>query len=233
MTPILILTRPAAASERTRADVARLRPGSEVIVSPVIEIEPLPVVVETVPDGLILTSENGASVAATLGLPAGMAAWCVGGRTAEVATAAGFAALSAEGDAEALLQMILGSAGGGLLLHLRGEHARGDIVPRLRAAGRAAAEANAYRQTEQPLSAEARAALQGGAPVVVPLFSPRSAAILAAQGPFAAPLWVVAMSAATARAAAALEPAHISHVDKPDGQAMLSAIVDSLSAASA
>jgi uroporphyrinogen-III synthase len=78
---------------------------------------------------------------------------------------------------------------------------------------------------ELPLTAGARVALGGSAPVVVPLYSPRSAAILARQGPFAAPLRVVAMSGAVARAATALGPESIVQIDNPDGRAMLSAIL--------
>lgn len=226
---ILLLTRPAAASARTAAEVARLCPGVRIVLSPVMEIVPLPVELDVVPGGLILTSENGAEVAGGLRLPPGMRAWCVGGRTAEVARAAGFDAVSAEGDAEALLALILSRGEEGPLLHLRGEHARGDIAPRLRAAGRAAREAVVYRQEERRLNTEALAVLGGGERVVLPLYSPRSAAIIVEQGPFAAPLSIIAISRAAGRAAEGLGAKDISLIDKPDGQYMLSAIVDSLS----
>lgn len=225
---ILLLTRPAAASARTAAEVARLRPGVRVVVSPVMEIVPVPVVLDAVPEELILTSENGAEVASGLGLRRGLRAWCVGARTAEVAREAGFDAISAEGDAEALLAMILSAPDGGALLHLRGEHARGDIAPRLRAAGRMAQDAIVYRQEERRLTGTAREVLEGEQTVVLPIYSPRSAAILAAQGPFRAPLRVIAISGAAARSARGLENAVISQIDNPDGQSMLSAIVDSL-----
>jgi uroporphyrinogen-III synthase len=226
---ILLLTRPSAASIRTKAEVERLCPGVCVIVSPVMEIVPVPFALDAVPGEVILTSENGAAAAVALGLPEGMRAWCVGSRTAEVAQAAGFDAVSAQRDAEALIALILSAPDGGLLLHLRGEHARGDIAPRLRAAGREAREAVVYRQEERALSGEALAALEGAERVVLPLYSPRSAAILAKQGPFSAPLQVIAISRAAARAAEGLGRPHISLIDNPDGQYMLSAIVDSLS----
>lgn len=226
---ILLLTRPAAASARTKADIARRHPGVRIVVSPVMEIVPVPFAPDVVPGELILTSENGAEVAGRLGLPAGLRAWCVGARTAEVAAAAGFDAISADGDAEALIPLILSAPDGGPLLHLRGEHARGDIAPRLRAAGRDARDAVVYAQEERALSEEALAVLGGAERVVLPLYSPRSAAILAQQGPFEAPLRVIAISRATARAVEGLGVAHISQIDNPDGQYMLSAIVDSLS----
>jgi hypothetical protein len=61
------------------------------------------------------------------------------------------------------------------------------------------------------------------------VYSPRSAEIVARQGPFAAPLTVIAISAAARRAAEKLAPREIRQIDNPDGQYMLSAIVDSLS----
>ena len=145
-----------------------------------------------------------------------------------MAKAAGFAAVNADGDAEVLLRAILSAPDTGPLLHLRGDHARGDIAPRLRAAGRAARDLVVYRQEEQPLSAEAKAVLGGAERVVMPLYSPRTAAIVAEQGPFSAPLQIIAISAAAARAAERLQPERISQIDNPDGQSMLSAIVDSL-----
>ncbi len=225
---ILLLTRPYAGAARTEADIARLRPGTRIVTSPAMEIVPVPATIDLVPAGLILTSENGAEAAGRLGLPPGLPAWCVGTRTAEVARAAGFAAINAEGDAEVLLQAILSAPDAGLLLHLRGDHARGDIVPRLRAAGRAARDIVVYRQEDRPLTAEAKEVLAGQVRVVLPLYSPRTAAIVAEQGPFSAPLHVIAISSAVARAAERLQPERISQIDNPSGQYMLSAIVDSL-----
>jgi uroporphyrinogen-III synthase len=121
MMAILLLTRPAAASARTRAEVERRCPGARIVVSPVIEVVPVDPGDLPLPAGLILTSENGAEAAARLGLPAGLRAGCVGAQTAAVARAAGFDAESAAGDAEALLGLILSREDRGLLLHLRGE----------------------------------------------------------------------------------------------------------------
>ena len=226
---ILLLTRPVQSASRTKAEVERLCPGARVVVSPVIEIVPVDPGGLPVPAGLILTSENGAEAAGRLGLPAGLRAWCVGDQTAEAARAEGFDAVSAGGNAEMLLTLILSDGGGGSLLHLRGEHARGDIAPRLRAAGRQAWDAVVYRQEARPLSEEARAILGGTEPVVLPLYSPRSASVLANQGPFAAPLRVVAISAAVLAAAEPLAAAESCLSGRPDGDAMLAAICSRMS----
>ena len=148
----------------------------------------------------------------------------MGDRTAQVAQAAGFDATSAQGDAESLITLILASGDQGPFLHLRGREARGDIAPRLTAQGRPAHAAIVYAQDPLPLSPEAREALSARAPVVLPLFSPRSAALFAAQGPFAAPLWIVAISAATARAVETLSSQRLMIAERPDGAAMLDAV---------
>lgn len=229
---ILLLTRPVAALARTREEVAALRPGLRIVDSPVIEIVPRQAGPGPEPAELILTSENGAEAAGRMGFARGMRAWCVGERTAEAAREAGFEAVSAGGDAETLLRLILSEPDRGALLHLRGEHARGDVAPRLRAAGRQARDAVVYAQEERPLTAEARAVLAGQETVVLPLYSPRSAAILAAAGPFDAPLCIIAISPAVARAAQALTGgaggATLRQADGPDGRSMLSAILGCL-----
>lgn len=223
----LLLTRPEAAARRFLGlcEAALGRPVPAVL-SPVLAIRPVPVTLARRPAGLILTSENGAARAGELGLR-GLPAWCVGPRTARVASAAGLRAVEAGPDAEALLAALLSARPEGPLLHLRGEHARGDIARRLRAAGIAAEEAVAYRQEALPPTPEARAALAAGAPLVVPLFSPRSATLLAAWSP-AAPLHVVALSAAVAKAAVALRPAMLEVAPRPEGAAMVGPVLRAL-----
>lgn len=183
---------------------------------------------------LILTSETGVEAALRLreaGRPLPEAALCVGDHTAAVARAAGFAAESAQGDAEALIAKVLAAEETGPFLHLRGREARGDIAPRLAAKGRKAEAVVVYEQVAEPLTDEAVLLLGGGGPVIVPVFSPRSAVLLAEQGPFAARLWVVAISRAAAEAAARLGAERIVTADRPDGAAMLDAIARIISEA--
>lgn len=102
-------------------------------------------------------------------------AYCVGDHTAQVATELGFQAHSAAGDAENLLKLLSDRPEHSPFLHLRGREARGDLADRLAAAGVPAVSAVVYAQETLPLSAQAIKALQGDEPVIVPLFSPRSA----------------------------------------------------------
>lgn len=217
-TPALLLTRPRAESEacldqlRARVTVGR------VVVSPVLQI----VATGMRPDmsdvtAVILTSSNAVRLHDG---PTGQKAFCVGRMTTETAQAAGFDAEFCGENADALVAHLLKTRPAGRLLHLRGAHARGDIVARLTDAGLRASDVVIYDQQAQPLSCEAQALLTGADPVILPLFSPRSADILAATGVPRAPVYVVAISAAVADHAAALRPRGMQIAKNPDRAAV-------------
>ncbi|SDH37199.1 uroporphyrinogen-III synthase [Alloyangia pacifica] len=198
--PFLLLTRPRAASERFAAELAGAGvTGFVPLVSPLIEIEttgPLPEMAGIT--GLVFTSANGVRAYTELGGPVLPLCYAVGEATARAARDAGLAPRVAQGDAETLLALVLSERPGGRLLHLRGTHARGDLAARLTSAGQPCAEVVVYDQPTRPLCAAAISALRGQIPVVVPLFSPRSARIFAVAARnvnATAPLFAAYMSA--------------------------------------
>lgn len=220
----LLITRPEAQARRLVADLAACGFRPRTVVSPVIEIRPRAVTLPLEAE-LVLTSQN-----AVAALPPGRwRAWCVGDRTAEAAREAGIAAVSAGGDAEALLARLV-KARPGPLVHVRGAHATGDLVARLRDAGLAAEEVVAYDQAPRSLTDEAAALLAGEGAVVLPLYSPRSARLVAVHpGPWRAPLHAVAISRAAA--AAFDRPARVIIATAPSGEAMEAAITGALRSA--
>lgn len=225
----LIITRPAAqAAAFAQALRAAWAPQVEIITAPLLTISALPVTAPA-PAGVILSSANGVAAAARLGWPAGLPAWCVGPKTAELAAKAGFAVTQGPGDAAGLIEELTTRRPAGPLLHLRGRHSRGGIASALTKAGLICAELVAYEQNAQPLAAPARAALDDSAPVVLPVFSPRTATLLADAGPFAAPLHLVLISAAAAKATRPLAAASTRIANAPDGDAMLAATLATLS----
>lgn len=181
--PLLLLTRPEAASERFAAQISYL--GLPVVISPALRIVPVAHDAARVAAaaGLVFTSENAVRFA---GRGGGRPAICVGTRTAAVAEAAGFCATAGPGDAARLMPMVQDLGPG--WLHLHGVHvARVLPVPGMAV----------YDQQALALNAAAQAALAGDSPVIVPLFSPRSASVVAKGAVQArAPLWLVAISAA-------------------------------------
>ncbi|MFO1208171.1 MAG: uroporphyrinogen-III synthase [Amaricoccus sp.] len=205
MARTLLLTRPRAQSEAFAREVEARMPGRFVaVVAPVIAIAPVAAEVELEGvGGLVFTSANGVERFAALTAERGLPAWCVGAMTAAAARRAGFAARSAGGDVEALAAMLAAEhrAEEGVLLHVRGRHAAGDLLGRLAAAGVAARAAEVYEQAPVPLPGEARALLAGGRADVVAFFSPRSAAAFAAEADGAG--WNLAGAAAVSLSAAA------------------------------
>ena len=220
--PTLLLTRPAAQSqefaERCRA---ALGPDLAVVISPVLSIRPR----DSAPDlgsfrGVVLTSANGARALAAQADVCGVRAWCVGDRTAEAARRLGMDARSAAGSADELVDMVAGEPGP--LLHAHGAESRGRVAERLTAAGTETREAVLYDQVAQPLSAEARRLLDGDGPVILPLFSPRSAALVAAAaGGARAPLCLASLSAAVDAAWTGPAPAARRIAERPDAAALV------------
>lgn len=229
--PTLLLTRPHTASARFAASLrAMLGDDWPIVESPLLDIVLLTppaddVAMAAAADQVIFTSENGVEGLAAL-LPArGRVAWCVGGRTAAAARAVGYQAIAAEGDAPSLRALIGAAAPRARLVHARGRHIVAPLAQQLTAAGLPCTEITVYDQIERQLSAAARAALAGPAPVIAPLFSPRSARIFArAAAGAAAPIWLAAMSPAVADAAAALAPARLAVADRPEAGAVLAAV---------
>lgn len=222
----LLLTRPRPASDRfARQLAAATGPFAEVIVSPLLRIVPSGAVPPVPPWAeLAFTSENAVTVAAPH-LPAGRRAWCVGDRTADAARAAGLDAVSAGGDAAALAALLARDPPGGEILHLSGAHQRGDLVERLAAAGLPARRVAIYDQVPAPLGSAARRALGGRRPVLLPLFSPRSAALAGEQAAgAAAPLLLAALSPAVASAWTGPEARAAITAERPDAGALAAAV---------
>ncbi len=221
---LVLLTRPRAASEEFAAAL-KVRSDAAVMIAPVIEILPVGDKVETSGyAGVIFTSAN--AVPRAVPSP-GLPAYCVGKATAAAAKASGFDALSAEGDANDLIALIRRLEPPTPLLHLRGEHASGDIAKRLTAAGLPTKARVVYRQKDVGLTKEELDRIACAARVIAPVFSPRSAARLASELGQLPRMTVVAISPAAAAAYAA-GAGRIVNALAPTQDAMLDAVADAL-----
>lgn len=224
----ILLTRPLPQASRFATElVTRFGDAVAPVIAP-LQVSQFLVAEVPTATALILTSETGAQAARKLretGVPLPATAFCVGDRTACAASDAGFAPISAGGDADALITLILARKPPGPLLHLHGQETRGDVARRLTDAGIPTASAVIYRQEPQPLSPEAAALLARPGPVIVPLFSPRGAALFAAEARgVRAALHLATISPATAQAVAHLQAAARMTAAHPDAPAMLDAI---------
>jgi uroporphyrinogen-III synthase len=232
----VLLTRPIAEAQAfAMALTRRFGPRVQPVLAPLMATDHLMPALPPGPfAGVIFTSAAAVEAALRLAADLPKDAWCVGRKTADRATAAGFRARSADGDADALVAAILADPPKGKLLHLRGEDVRGEVAERLNSAGSETVSATLYRQTAQPLSPEGAAVLVTAGPVILPLFSPRSAALFRAVLPVDshATLGLVAMSGAVADAARPI-PHHVMiTAAQPTAKAMLDACGKALEMAS-
>ena len=222
--PVLLLTRPRAASEAFAGLVgAQLGRDIRVLVSPVIEIVdhgPLPDLSAT--GTLILTSTHAAERLGRSGALVGRDVRTVGDATAHAAGMHGAKAIALGHDAQSFLQNARDLAPP--CTHCRGVHTRGDIAATLNARGIRCDEAVIYDQRARDLSDEARAAFSDGERMVAPIFSPRSAQLLSAQVPSNANLSVIAISPAAAEAWSG--PGCLTIAPTPTSIAMVEAVAD-------
>lgn len=204
MPPTILITRPEPAAQRFADQVrAELGCGVPVVLSPLMRIEPcgaLPAL-EGIAT-LIFTSRNGVAAFISQSPRRDIACYTVGDATADMARAEGLCATSCDGDANHLVARMLADKVQGPCLHIRGAHGVGDIAARLTASGIHTTEAVLYRQVAQPLTAAAAELLQREAPVIIPLFSARTARLMSEGLEGRAPVFVVAISKAVAEAVA-------------------------------
>jgi len=223
---VLLLTRPLAGSKRFAGRLpARLRRRVELCVSPLLDIVTIARAVDWGDArGVIFTSVNGAEVTARLSSRRDLPCYCVGRATTEVARALGWRAEMSGDTADALVATLSGRDVAGPLLHLGGVHRRGNVAQRLRDAGSEVRVQAIYDQVEVPLSAGARAVLDGQLPVIAPVFSPRTARHFAHQATGRAPLHLIALSDTVAKPLAGLGVGPVTVAGSPDAGAMIEAV---------
>lgn len=224
----LLLTRPETAALRFRAQVeAAPVLFAATLIAPLQEIVPLAIADPPRPgEEVVFTSENGVrALCGRGGTAQGGMAWCVGPRTADCARTAGFDVLRTCATAAELAAVLLREPAGAPLVHVAGRHRRSELAAGPGAAGRAFRTVVAYDQRQVPLSDAARALLQRPVDVLAPVFSPRSAGLLAqaAQGRRAR-LHVVAISEAAVREWQPVAGERLSIAASPNAAGVIAAI---------
>jgi uroporphyrinogen-III synthase len=217
----LLMTRPDAGS---RAFVVALpdvvTQCCEVIISPLMDIAPLATDMP-VCDVAIFTSAHGVAHGPQA---LGRRAYCLGHATTQAARQAGWRAQQAGQDAATLIAALIAQHPKGRLVHFSGTHTRGNVADQLRAAALNADSVAVYDQRLLPLSDIAKNRLGGENPVIVPLFSPRSALHFSRCAVVSAPLYLGAISTATAANCAALNHLAVQIAQRPDREAMVEVV---------
>ncbi len=226
MPPTVLITRPEAAAQRL-ADQIRKRWGAKapIVISPVMEI----IQNETALDladikTLIFTSRHGVNAFARLSAVRDLPCYVVGKITAAEAEKQGLSVVKTAEDADALVSVMVRDRPCGPCLHLHGEHSIGDIAGLLNAADVTTREQIVYRQRKKSLSSEAQELLARSQSVILPLYSPRSAALFFEGGPYHASLFVAAISQNAAARVPEKEVEMLIVAERPEASAMFQAM---------
>ena len=221
----ILLTRPQSGSERFCASLRKHIPYAEILISPIIDIE----YICKPPDlldygGLVFTSVHGVELFKNYNVPKNMPCFAVGPRTSQAASDTGFLVNTSDGDASALVKMILSYPNSGKLLHVRGEHSRGDVSNSLSQNGRICVSMIAYKQIAKPLNLDVFEYFIEEKPFILPLFSPRTAILLLDQITPAPGSHIVAMSESVAEPFYKFDQLEVTVVDFPRSEEMLTAV---------
>lgn len=228
--PVILLTRPIAQSQRfARSLRTAFGAPLHITIAPLMQVEYLPHTLPFAPAaGLIFTSEAGLAAYSSLPDPPKAPVWCVGQRTAEMAIKAGLEPVLVAKNAADLLSAIIAARPDGPFLHLRGQDSFGNIAATLTQAGIPTTEAVIYAQRARPLAPHAIRLLATHHPIIVPLFSARSAALFCAAVQNHPALHIAALSLAVAAAVPSGFAQRIVIAAAPDANAMLGAVISLL-----
>ena len=232
--PSILVTRPAARADAfARALRARFGADLNIVTAPIMQIESTGLTDPIPRDAAVIFTSVSAVHAIRDHLSGtGRRAYCVGQNTARAAAEAGWSIGATVADADDLVSALLRTPPDAPLVHLRGTHSRGAVAQRLTGGGVPCTERLVYRQIAQCLTVSAKNLLRTASPVILPLFSPRSAALVAADLP--APvrdLWVATLSPAVTQAWGAAPAARLVEARSPDRPGMLNALDDLISQA--
>lgn len=234
--PLLLLTRPGAASEAFAAALPEeVRKAVDFLINPLLSIHvtgPLPPL--TGISGLIFTSANALDAYRSLDGPdLQVPAITVGEATANAARKCGFDVDIAGGTAEHLVRHIVDRGYAGPLMHLRGEVAIGDVAQRLNDAGVEASEAVVYRQQLEPFTPGTREAVSQDRPVVAPVFSARTAGQLGREAGGLTHIRFAAISRSVADALPNEAATRTQIAAKPNRDGMVDLVVEMVAEAAA
>lgn len=218
--PALLLTRPRDSAERFAARLSKSAlQDVSICISPLLEIDKCGEAPDVSRyDGAIFTSARALDFAPTL---SNGIAFCVGAQTAKAVKAAGWQVEMVAQTADELVARMQGAKVTGRFVHLAGEHRRGQIAQRLTQAGMQVDVFTLYTQHLRPLSQDAQRILAGEVPVIVPLFSPRTAAQFVDQAQDLRRVAVAAISPSVAEVFQGKLPKALHIAKAPTGEEMV------------
>ena len=175
---ILLLTRPLDGNARFCLKIKHLLYKCEILDSPIQKIEFLPGLSKVNKNAvLIFTSVNGLRTAEKHNLTNNRC-FVVGKNTKKIAVSFGYEVLGFSKDQENLLKLIKSKRLTESMVHIRGKHTVGNLCASLKKSEFSCLEIIGYNQEPLKINKQNLQKIQSGRPVILPIFSSRSAKLL-------------------------------------------------------
>lgn len=212
---VLLLTRPLDGNERFCLNIEHLLSQCEILDNPLQKIEFLEALIE-VKEGsiLIFTSINGLRASKKYNLR-NKKCFVVGENTRKIAASSGYEVLGSSSDQENLLKLIKLKKPTESMVHIRGKHTAGNLCGSLKNSGFSCFEITGYNQKPLKIKKQVFQKVMSGRPVILPIFSPRSAKLLLKELDLTG-FHVVAMSEVVSKELAGVDLAELIISKKPD-----------------
>ena len=216
---ILLLTRPLGGNERFCLKIKHLLYSCEILDNPIQRIDFLPSLSKVNKNSvLIFTSANGLRAAKKHNL-INKKCFVVGANTKKIAVSFGYDVLGFSKDQENLLKLIKSKKPTESMVHIRGKHTVGNLCDALKRNQFSCLDIIGYKQEPLKIKKQNLQKIHSGRPVILPIFSSRSAELLQSNLDLTG-FNVIAISEAVAKIVTGVELGGLVISKKPDLNSM-------------
>ena len=216
---ILLLTRPLDGNERFCLKIKHLLYNCEILDNPIQKIDFLPSLGKVNKNSvLIFTSANGLRAAKKHNL-INKKCFVVGANTKKIAVSFGYDVLGFSKDQENLLKLIKSKKPTESMVHIRGKHTVGNLCDALKRNQFSCLDIIGYNQEPLKIKKQNLQKIHSGRPVILPIFSSRSAELLQSNLDLTG-FNVIAISEAVAKIVTGVELGELVISKKPDLNSM-------------
>ena len=216
---ILLLTRPLGGNERFCLKIKHLLYSCEILDNPIQRIDFLPSLSKVNKNSvLIFTSANGLRAAKKHNL-INKKCFVVGANTKKIAVSFGYDVLGFSKDQENLLKLIKSKKPTESMVHIRGKHTVGNLCDALKRNQFSCLDIIGYNQEPLKIKKQNLQKIHSGRPVILPIFSSRSAELLQSNLDLTG-FNVIAISEAVAKIVTGVELGRLVVSKKPDLNSM-------------
>ena len=216
---ILLLTRPLGGNERFCLKIKHLLYSCEILDNPIQRIDFLPSLSKVNKNSvLIFTSANGLRAAKKHNL-INKKCFVVGANTKKIAVSFGYDVLGFSKDQENLLKLIKSKKPTESMVHIRGKYTVGNLCDALKRNQFSCLDIIGYNQEPLKIKKQNLQKIHSGRPVILPIFSSRSAELLQSNLDLTG-FNVIAISEAVAKIVTGVELGELVISKKPDLNSM-------------